>query len=56
MNVINIGNLVILIVIITIQMLIYYHVLTRPIINELKEIKKELKQLTQKEEKKSKDE
>lgn len=55
MNVINIGNLVILIVIITIKILIYYHVLTRPIINELKEIKEKLNQLTQKKEK-SKDE
>ena len=56
MGTIDLGRLFIIIFIVTIQMVIYYQVLSKPLLEELKEIKKELNQLTQKTEEKSKNE
>ena len=56
MRTIDLGRILILIFIVTVQMIIYYQVLTKPLLEELKKIKEKLTQLTQKEEKKSKDE
>ena len=56
MGTVDLGRLLFLIFIVTVQMIIYYQVLTKPLLEELKEIKEKLNQLTQKTEEKSKDE